>query len=73
MLTAIAEPRRQKLPLWIEWNENDVNAEKWEVIAKIKDPKAKPTSAPVRYYQLNIFYLISFLFLLLLYSYCFYI
>ncbi len=48
MLTAIAEPRRQKLPLWIEWNENDVNAEKWEVVGKIKDPKAKPTSAPVR-------------------------
>ncbi len=22
--------KRQKLPLWIEWNENDLNAEKWE-------------------------------------------
>ena len=47
-MTAIAEPKRQKLPLWTEWNENDVNAEKWDSTAgKAKDPKGKPTSAPV--------------------------
>lgn len=48
ILTAIAEPKRQKLPLWTEWNENDVNAEKWDSTAgKAKDPKGKPASAPV--------------------------
>jgi hypothetical protein len=34
--------------LWPEWNENDVNAEKWEGVGKAKDAaKAKPASAPV--------------------------
>jgi hypothetical protein len=55
MLTAIAEPRRQKLPLWPEWNENDLNAEKWEVAGKAKDPKAKPTSAPVNNFFSQLF------------------
>ena len=43
----MSEPKKQKLPLWIEWNENDINAEKWEAAGKAKDSKAKPTSAPV--------------------------
>ena len=51
MLTAIAEPKRQKLPLWPEWSESDVNAEKWDsagFAAKPKEAKgAKPASAPV--------------------------
>jgi len=45
-----SEPKRQKLPLWIEWNEADLNAEKWEGAGKVgKDPKAgKPQSAQVK-------------------------
>jgi hypothetical protein len=43
-----AQVKKQKLPLWIEWNENDLNAEKWEGLGKVKDAgKSKPTSAPV--------------------------
>jgi hypothetical protein len=41
------EPKKQKLIIWPEWNENDINAEKWEVAGKVKDVKTKPTSAPV--------------------------
>ncbi|CAF0778069.1 unnamed protein product [Brachionus calyciflorus] len=44
---AASEPKKQKLPLWVEWNENDINSEKWEVGGKVKDSKAKPASAPV--------------------------
>jgi hypothetical protein len=42
-----AEAKRQKMPLWLEWNETDLNAEKWEMGGKVgKDPKAgKPQSA----------------------------
>ena len=47
MSAAVLEPKKQKLPLWLEWNENDINAEKWEAAGKTKDAKAKPTSAPV--------------------------
>lgn len=47
--SVVPEPKKQKLQLWSEWNENDINSEKWEVGGKIKDSKAKPTSAPVIY------------------------
>ena len=53
MLTAIAEPKRQKLPLWPEWNENDVNQEKWDMAGKAKDPKGKPASAAVIFLIIN--------------------
>ncbi len=44
----MVEPKKQKLPLWPEWNENDINSEKWESVGKAKESnKAKPTSAPV--------------------------
>ena len=41
--------KKQKLILWPEWNEKDINEEKWEVAGKaVKDSK-KPASAPVRF------------------------
>lgn len=46
ILTGNNDQKRQRLILWPEWNENDINAEKWEVGGKSKDTaKAKPTSA----------------------------
>ena len=44
--------RKQKLPMWIEWNENDLNAEKWEGGGKAtkESGKGKPASAPVNIY-----------------------
>ena len=46
VLTASEQYKKQKLPLWLEWNENDINSEKWEVGGKSKDTaKGKPTSA----------------------------
>ena len=42
--------KKQKLPLWVEWNEADINAEKWEVGGKTKETKVgKSPSAPVRF------------------------
>ena len=47
-IVAAIEPKKQKLPLWPEWNEADLNAEKWEVGGKAKEPKVgKSPSAPV--------------------------
>ena len=43
----LVEPKKQKLTIWPEWNENDVNNEKWDVGGKARDSKSKPTSAPV--------------------------
>ena len=49
-IVAGIEPKKQKLPLWSEWNEADMNAEKWEVGGKAKEAKAgKSPSAPVRF------------------------
>jgi hypothetical protein len=48
-VAALNEQRKQKLPIWPEWNENDINAEKWEAGAKVKDAKSKPASAPVSF------------------------
>ena len=45
--TSASEVRKQKLAIWPEWTENDINAEKWEVVSKVKESKAKPTSAIV--------------------------
>jgi hypothetical protein len=50
--------------LWPEWNENDVNAEKWEGVGKAKDAaKAKPASAPVTKVYLEILSHMSYLFI----------
>ena len=50
-IVAGIEPKKQKLPLWTEWNEADMNAEKWEVGGKAKEAKAgKSPSAPVSYF-----------------------
>jgi hypothetical protein len=49
---ANVEIRKQKLPIWIEWNEHDVNAEKWEVANKTKETKTKPGSAQVVNYTI---------------------
>ncbi len=43
---SVSEPKRQKLIMWPEWSENDVNLEKWDIGGKVKDPK-KQTSTPV--------------------------
>lgn len=45
---SVSEPKKQKLTMWPEWNENDVNAEKWDIGGKAKDSKSKPTSTPVK-------------------------
>ena len=44
----MAELKKQKMPLWPEWTEADLNAEKWEVAGKVKEAKpGKSPSAPV--------------------------
>jgi hypothetical protein len=35
----VVEVKKQKLPIWPEWNENDVNAEKWDMGGGKKDTK----------------------------------
>jgi hypothetical protein len=70
--SAEAAVKKQKLPLWIEWNENDLNAEKWDsggggggggkaggaaASGGGKDAKSKPTSAPVYINHKYIFFL----------------
>jgi hypothetical protein len=51
-IVAGIEPKKQKLPLWSEWMEADINAEKWEVGGKAKETKVgKSPSAPVSLFK----------------------
>jgi hypothetical protein len=46
----MGDMKKQKMPLWPEWTEADLNAEKWEVAGKAKEVKpGKSPSAPVNF------------------------
>lgn len=42
---AVTEARKGRYALWPEWNEADVNAEKWEGVKPVKD-KEKSAKSP---------------------------
>lgn len=42
---AVVEPEKGKFPIWPEWNEADINAEKWEG-AKVSKDRDKSGKSP---------------------------
>uniref|UniRef100_UPI00398E3939 androglobin isoform X2 n=1 Tax=Pristiophorus japonicus TaxID=55135 RepID=UPI00398E3939 len=41
---ALTESRKGRFPLWPEWNEADVNVEKWDTVKTVKEKEKSPKS-----------------------------
>uniref|UniRef100_W5NGY4 Androglobin n=1 Tax=Lepisosteus oculatus TaxID=7918 RepID=W5NGY4_LEPOC len=45
------EPRKGRFPIWPEWNETDINAEKWEGTKGSKDREKSGKSPCIQYFE----------------------
>ncbi|MEE6475055.1 hypothetical protein FKM82_010600 [Ascaphus truei] len=48
-LAASVEPKKGKFPIWPEWNETDINSEKWDTGKGAKE-KEKPGKSPILHF-----------------------